>query len=172
MRLVKIFIATFYIYLAVLIVSCKPVTPAKSRSDSFTSKSPSKAPAKAEKLVGFAEKFLGTKYKSAGTTPAGFDCSGFCLYVFNEFGFELPRRSDEQAKMGKPIPINQAQRGDLIFFKGSDKSKSAVGHVGIVVSSPGERIKFIHSSTSKGIIYDYLDVKYFSERFVGVKRVF
>ncbi|MBY0427532.1 MAG: C40 family peptidase, partial [Cytophagales bacterium] len=100
------------------------------------------------------------------------DCSGFCLFVFKEFGIELPRKSDEQAKMGKQIPVSQAQKGDLIFFKGSDKNKPVVGHVGIIVSYPGERLKFIHSSTSKGIIYDYLDVKYFSERLVSVKRLF
>jgi len=167
MRLGKIFIASLQICLAIYLISCKSSPPYKSRNETSVTKNSSKA----EKIIGFAEKYLGVKYKAAGTTPAGFDCSGFCQYVFNKFDIELPRRSDEQAKLGKSIPVNQCQRGDLIFFRGSDKSKSAVGHVGIVVSSPGERVKFIHSSTSKGIIYDFLDVKYYSERFIGVKRL-
>ena len=169
MKTNKIFIATCQICLLIYLISCKPSLNT-SKSDASSTKT-KKSPLKAEKVIDYAEKFLGVKYKMAGTTPAGFDCSGYCQFVYNEFGISLPRTSDQQAKIGKTIPTNQAQKGDLIFFRGSDKSKPAVGHVGIVVSSPGERVKFIHASTSKGVIHDFLDVKYFSDRFVTIKRI-
>ena len=169
MKTSKIFIATCQICLFIYLTSCKsPQNTLKSDANSEKNK---KVSIKGDKVTTYAEKFLGSKYKMAGTTPAGFDCSGYCQFVYNEFGISLPRTSDEQAKIGKTVPTNQAQKGDLIFFRGSNKNKPAVGHVGIVVSSPGERVKFIHASTSKGVIHDYLDVKYFSERFVTIKRI-
>jgi cell wall-associated NlpC family hydrolase len=171
MRFPKIFITIGQICLMIYFTSCKPSISTKSRSEPTKANVSKRTAVNAERLVGFADKYLGAKYKMAGTTPSGFDCSGFSQYVFKEFGIDLPRTSDQQANIGKEIKTSQAQMGDLIFFRGSDKSKPNVGHVGIVVSEPGERIKFIHSSSSRGVIYDYLDVKYFADRFVSIKRV-
>ncbi|WP_421787300.1 C40 family peptidase [Gardnerella sp. DNF00753] len=69
-----------------------------------------------EALLNFATQFLGkVPYRSGGTTPAGWDCSGFVQYVFAAVGVSLPRTSGAQATVGTPIPsLDQAQPGDII----------------------------------------------------------
>lgn len=117
-----------------------------------------------------AEKYLGAPYKYAGTTSSGFDCSGFTGKVFSENNFELPRRSADQANTGDKISIEKAKPGDLIFFATSGGSK--VSHVGIVhdIGNDGE-VKFIHASTSKGVIISSLNEKYWNKAYLFARRV-
>lgn len=85
-------------------------------------------------IVKTAEQYLGTPYLWGGTTPAGFDCSGFVQYVFARRGVQLPRTSEEQAVVGQPVTtLADARPGDLLFFAGSDGTASAPGHVAIYV---------------------------------------
>ncbi|RJS58961.1 C40 family peptidase [Bacillus sp. PK3_68] len=71
---------------------------------------------KVEKVIEYAKKYMGVPYVWGGTTPKGFDCSGFTSYVFrNTAGIELPRISRDQQDVGKRIPTNQVQPGDLVF---------------------------------------------------------
>jgi cell wall-associated NlpC family hydrolase len=135
-----------------------------------TSEAISKSNAKS--LVKLAKQFVGTRYKAGGKTPSGFDCSGFAYFLFKRFDVYLPSSSSEMAKIGTKVKLKKARPGDLIFFKGENKNDRHAGHVGIVVSSPGNLIKFIHSSTSKGICYDYLETNpYFYNRYMFVKRL-
>ena len=123
-------------------------------------------------LVRTARQFVGTRYKPGGKTPAGFDCSGFAYFIFKRYGIYLPSSSSEIAHVGKRIELKKAKQGDLIFFKGENKKDKHAGHVGIVVSKPEEPVKFIHSSSSKGIRYDDLETNpYFKSRFMFVRRV-
>lgn len=117
-----------------------------------------------------AEKYLGTPYKFAGNSSSGFDCSGFTSKVFEENDFKLPRRSADQALTGEKIDINQVKPGDLLFFATAGGSR--VSHVGIVhdISSDGE-IKFIHASTSKGVIISSLNEKYWNQAYLHAQRV-
>lgn len=103
-----------------------------------------------KELIDFAKKYIGTNYKYGGTTPKGFDCSGFTLFVYNEFGIKLPHQSSAQATLGKKIPYEDAQKGDLLFF--TDKGR--INHVGIVVSHKTDELKMIHSSSKRGIVID------------------
>jgi probable lipoprotein NlpC len=110
-------------------------------------------------------KLYGTPYKSGGSTPDGFDCSGFTRYVFASVGIELPRSSKEQYKVGKAVAKSDLQPGDLVFFNTNGKS---VSHVGIYI---GDNM-FAHSSSSSGVIKTSLnDPYYWSKRYVGAKRV-
>ena len=69
-----------------------------------------------------AENYLGTPYKYAGNTKAGFDCSGLVCKVFDENKIQMPRRSSDQAKQGKLINVSEARPGDLLFFATADEA--------------------------------------------------
>lgn len=79
-------------------------------------------------VVGYAQSFIGSSYVYGGTTPAGFDCSGFVQYVYSKYGKSLPRTSQAQANAGTRISTSQARPGDLIITNGG-------GHVGIATGN-------------------------------------
>lgn len=81
--------------------------------------------------VSFAESLIGVPYVYGGTTPSGFDCSGFVQYVYSHFGVNLPRTTTQQENCGTQIPVNQAQPGDLYFWG----SKGSTYHVAICVGN-------------------------------------
>jgi cell wall-associated NlpC family hydrolase len=124
-----------------------------------------------KQLTKYANKFRGVPYVWGGTEPNGFDCSGFVRYVFARFDMPLTQNSRQLSEIGYDVDTQQAYIGDLIFFSISRREDAPVGHVGIVVSNNDNGIRFIHASTSRGVTYDYLSDSYFTERFVGVKRV-
>lgn len=117
-----------------------------------------------------AEKYIGAPYKFGGNTSSGFDCSGFTVKVFEENDFSLPRRSSDQADAGQKIDIKEVKPGDLLFFATAGGSR--VSHVGIVhdIGADGE-VKFIHASTSKGVIISSLNEKYWNKAYLHAQRV-
>lgn len=117
-----------------------------------------------------AERYIGTPYKFGGNTSSGFDCSGFTVKVFEENDFSLPRRSTDQADAGKKIDIKEVKPGDLLFFATAGGSR--VSHVGIVhdIGADGE-VKFIHASTSKGVMISSLNEKYWNKAYLHAQRV-
>ncbi|MGC4128334.1 MAG: C40 family peptidase [Bergeyella sp.] len=169
---------------ALVVVSCgtsKPVTtskkytPAKSAGSKTVSRDleseyAGKIGAPIKNLLKDAEKYLGSPYKYGGNTSSGFDCSGFTAKVFEENDYRLPRRSSDQAEVGEKVAIQKVRPGDLLFFATSGGVK--VSHVGIVhdISSNGE-IKFIHASTSKGVIISSLSENYWNKTFLHAQRV-
>lgn len=99
-------------------------------------------------IVSYAKTFVGGKYVYGGTTPKGFDCSGFTQYVFKHFGYSLSRTSSAQGSNGKAIGTSSLELGDLLCFSKSSVSTS-INHVGIYIGSG----KFVHAAnTQKGII--------------------
>ena len=90
-----------------------------------------------------AQKHLGAPYRWAGTTPQGFDCSGFLQTVFNEYEIGLPRRSRDQAVVGTRVAVAALQPGDLLFFA------FRKGHVDHAALYLGEG-RIIHASASAG----------------------
>lgn len=126
---------------------------------------------KADFLIAKASENLGARYRSGATGNGGFDCSGLMCATFKNIEMTLPRSSHEMAAgAGSRIDRSQAQKGDLIFF--ATMGKGRVSHVGMVteVSENGE-IKFIHSSTSAGVIISSVNEPYYARRFVQVNRV-
>lgn len=123
-------------------------------------------------MIKYAKSFLGTPYKYSGTTPSGFDCSGFINYVMGDFGFELTRTSYGLAELGETVRLSDIQPGDLLFFKGRNVNSSSVGHVAMVVEVIGSQIKMIHSSTSRGVVVENFNASsYYVPRFIKAKRL-
>lgn len=166
-----------------LIVSCgssKSVVTKKNTSNKTIAKSENirkldskfdgKVPKSINSILKEAEKYIGTPYKFGGNTSSGFDCSGFTVKVFEENNFNLPRRSSDQAEAGEKIDITEVKPGDLLFFATAGGSR--VSHVGIVhdINADGE-VKFIHASTSKGVIISSLNEKYWNKAYLHAQRV-
>jgi len=119
-------------------------------------------------IIDHASKYLGTPYRSGGTKPGGFDCSGFVRYVFAEYGYELEHSSRALSVKGETIKKEDAKPGDLVFFAAGGR----VHHVAIVYSNFGNDLKIIHSSNSKGVCIDSVNSSaYWSSRLYCIKRV-
>lgn len=112
-----------------------------------------------------ASSLVGIRYAYGGTTTAGFDCSGYVNYVFNQHGIKLSRTSSGMYASGTKVDKSDLIEGDLVFFNTTGKG---VSHVGIFVGDG----KFAHASTSKGVRIDELnDPHYWGKRYVGAKRI-
>jgi cell wall-associated NlpC family hydrolase len=128
----------------------------------------------ADSLVEYACSFLGTPYVWAGCSPGGFDCSGFVSYVFKKFGYTISRSSQGLNNCGREIDIQDACKGDIILFTGTNPNDKSVGHVGIIISQPGEPIKFIHASSSEkhpGVVVTTYHISNYPKRYIGIRRV-
>ncbi|MBQ0116279.1 MAG: C40 family peptidase [Flavobacterium sp.] len=125
---------------------------------------------KSDDIISNAKTYLGVKYRSGGTSRQGMDCSGLVSTVFNEFDFELPRSSRDMASIGVKIEDDQVMRGDLVFFK--TNGRSVINHVGIVVEVTEDEIKFIHSSTSRGVIISSNKEPYYNKSYAQANRIF
>lgn len=121
--------------------------------------------AERRRILMAAEGWLGTPYRYGGSSRGGTDCSGFVRSVFQEVGVLLPRTSGEQANAGSRVTTAMVQPGDLLFF---NTTGSGVSHVGIAL---GDR-KFIHASTSRGVIVSSLEETYYRNRFLFARKVF
>lgn len=110
-------------------------------------------------VVAEAKKLVGTPYKWGGTTPAGFDCSGFIYYVFNKAGIDISRTS-AAGYYNQATKISSPQIGDLVFF--SNTYKPGISHMGIFVGNNS----FVHASSS-GVQLTSLSNPYWSKYFTG-----
>ena len=120
----------------------------------------------ADELIASAMGFLGVAYRFGGTSPTGFDCSGFMQYIFRKtFAVNLPRTSAEQATVGVFVNRNELQPGDMVFFR---TSGNRISHVGMYVGND----RFIHAPrTGKNIEITSLSHKYWNSRYATARRV-
>lgn len=110
-------------------------------------------------LYNFIDKWLGVKYKYGGTTQEGVDCSGFANILYKEvYKTVLPRTSQDIAKQLKSTSKNNLSEGDILVFDIDGKKSS---HIGIYLTNN----KFVHSSTSKGVIISSLELPYYQKSF-------
>jgi len=121
-----------------------------------------------EALLKYAKYFKGGKYVWGGTTPEGFDCSGYVQFLYKKHNINLPRTAWSQSKKGVSVDKNSLKKGDLLFFLTDKKRGIPVTHVGIYIGN-GE---FIHAaSKKKGIIISPIYSGYYASKFVSAKRV-
>ena len=111
-------------------------------------------------VVGIAMRYLGVPYVWGGSTPRGFDCSGFVSYVFAQIGVSLPHSSYSQFGMGTAVSISQLQPGDLVFFTGAS-------HVGIYIGGG----QFIHAPHTGDVVKISSLSGYYSSNFAGGRRI-
>lgn len=123
---------------------------------------------KNEKLYTTIDEWMGVPYRYGGKSKSGIDCSNFTCHVLREV-FSYPSNfyfpSSKLAEQGEIINLKQAREGDLVFF--SINSNSKISHVGIFLANK----KFVHASTSKGVIINSLDEEYYKKRFAFIKRI-
>jgi cell wall-associated NlpC family hydrolase len=118
-------------------------------------------PARYGGVVGIAMQYLGVPYQWGGASPAGFDCSGFTMYVYAQVGVSLPHHAAAIYNYGIPVPRDQLETGDLVFFNG-------LGHMGIYIGNG----YFIHAPHTGDVvkissIYD----SWYASTWVGAKRL-
>ena len=116
-------------------------------------------------IVDAAKKYMGVPYVWAGTSPSGFDCSGFVYYVYKECGYSINRTAASIYENGVFVEKSDLKVGDAICFA---SSANYIGHVGIYIGG-GE---FIHASSSGGqVTINRLDENYYTRNYVGARRI-
>ncbi|MBI3997801.1 MAG: LysM peptidoglycan-binding domain-containing protein [Armatimonadetes bacterium] len=125
---------------------------------------PSRGPKWASTIVALSTRYLGVRYRWGGTTPKGFDCSGFLNFVFERTGVELPRTTYVMFESGTPVPRDQLQVGDIVFFQTLQPGPS---HAGVYLGDG----RFIHSSSGFGrVTITPMDHRYYAPRYLGARR--
>lgn len=135
-------------------------------SEPVTSGLPVKVSGRAmERMFTSARERIGTEYRWGGTSPDGFDCSGFVQYLYGDsFQLLMPRTSADMASLGKVIPMRKLRPGDLVFFSNGGRS---IDHVGIYMGDD----RFVHASSSSGVRIDRLDSGYYNKRYACGARI-
>lgn len=119
-----------------------------------------------QRIVDTAKQYLGVPYVWAGTSPAGFDCSGFVHYVYKECGYTINRTAANIYLNGTAVDKNDLVPGDVICFTTS--SSSYIGHVGIYIGDG----QFIHASSGSGkVIITDLSLQYYITHYYGARRI-
>ncbi len=125
------------------------------------------ASANGNAIAQYALQFVGYPYVYGGSSPSGFDCSGFVRYVCSQKGYSVKRTASAQMDNGTPVSYSQLQSGDLVFFNNGNSSKRAT-HVGIYIGNG----QFVHASTSTtGVIISDMNSAYYTTGFVGARRL-
>ena len=123
--------------------------------------------ASASDIVSVAQQYLGVPYVYGGSSPSGFDCSGFTMYVFAQVGISLPHGATSQLSYGTEVSRSNLQPGDLVFFQDYG---AVASHVGIYIGGD----QFIHASSSSGnsrcVTTSSLSESYYASHYLTARR--
>ena len=145
-------------------------TPAETPAET-PSETPAEAPVaptvSSSEIVSIAQQYLGTPYVYGGSSPSGFDCSGFTMYVFAQVGIKLPHGATSQLSYGTEVSRSGLQPGDLVFFQDYG---AVASHVGIYIGGD----QFIHASSSSGnsrcVTISSLTETYYANHYLTARR--
>ena len=160
-------IKSFFLFLATILIIVSFAISLTGCS-TFVSKRKNHNPELGNRIVKIAAQYKGTPYKWSGTTPDGFDCSGFTSYVYKKAGMTIPRTTSLQYGSGQSVNRSDLQKGDLVFFM----QWPVIGfilppnHVGIYIGNN----QFIHAPSSGGSVrYDSLNNSYWKSHYKGAR---
>ena len=145
-------------------VNCNPKS---SESKYLKGYSPKTALELKSELMAVAKKYIGVKYVWGGTTPKGFDCSGYTSYVFDKVGIDINRTVLYQLSDGVIVSREDLQPGDLIIFSNTTGSGHFASHVGIYLGND----QVIHCGSSKGVVIVNLSDSYYSKHYECARRI-
>lgn len=155
----------------ILHLKTTPSAPMPSRSSSPANQSATKTidsdnrkeiTGPSNNIITYAKRFIGTPYVWGGTTPNGFDCSGFLMYVYKKQGVNIPRTVSDIWIFG--TSVDRPQVGDLVFFETYKKGPS---HAGIYLGNQ----QFLHAGSSSGVTISDMNMNYWKSRYLGAKRI-
>lgn len=153
------YLSVFFIIIILFILSCTSPGNIRTRHLLFYDD-------RRDEIIETAKKYIGVKYEEKGSSPDGFDCSGFTLYIYKKNGFIIPRKASSQYKSGKRINLKSAKPGDLVFF---NVKGNYISHVGIYAGN----YEFIHSpSLGKSVSYASINNPYWKKRYIGAITYF
>ena len=120
-------------------------------------------------VANLACEFIGARYVYGGASPSGFDCSGFTLYIYKQFGFSLPHSATSQLAYGEEVAKEDLKPGDLVFFRDTSITRKAASHVGVYIGDG----QFVHASSSRTgyVKVNNLTDSYFRNIYVGARRL-
>lgn len=117
-----------------------------------------------ENIINEGYKYIGIPYAWGGTSPSGFDCSGFVYFLYENQGIGIPRTVETLWDWNNSISVDEPKRGDIVYF---ETYKAGPSHMGIYLGN-GE---FIHASSSVGVTVSKMDNPYYKQRYLGVKHI-
>ena len=146
-----------------------PETPEEAPADT-PAETPADNPAatvSGSEIVSLAQQYLGVPYVYGGSSPSGFDCSGFTMYIFAQVGIKLPHGATSQLSYGASVSRSELQPGDLVFFQDYG---AVASHVGIYIGGD----QFIHASSSSGnsrcVTISSLTESYYANHYYTARR--
>ncbi len=126
---------------------------------------PDNSAAPGAEVADFAEQYVGSPYRWGGTSPAGFDCTGFVLYVYSQFGVALPHNEAGQLASGPSVSPDDLQPGDVLVF--ANTYRAGLSHTGIYIGDG----QFVHAADERhGVVVSALWDSYWGPRLVGASR--
>ena len=133
--------------------------------DSYSSgSSSSSSTSLGQQIAAFGMQYVGYPYVYGGTSPSGFDCSGFVQYIYRQFGYSINRTATAQLANGYYVSYDSLMPGDLVFFG----SGSSASHVGMYIGG-GE---FVHAANSRsGVKISSLSESWYAARYIGARRI-
>lgn len=150
----------------VLVGTKAPSSSKKSASGSSAARTAAAmSAAQSGNLISVAESMVGARYRTGGTSAAGFDCSGFTQYVYGKLGISLDHSAAGQSQTGAAVSKGDLEAGDLVFFD-TNGGKRGVNHVGIYIGGG----QFV-AANSGGVQVASMDAAYWSRTYMSARRV-
>jgi cell wall-associated NlpC family hydrolase len=144
-----------------VVISIAGCASAGSKSGSESTRLPADLTPAQSRIVTTALKYVGAPYARGGSSPAGFDCSGFVMFVYRRHGIALPHSAEAQYRMGTAVRRDRLEPGDIVFF-------DRLGHSGIYI---GEA-RFVHATKPGDVVkVSRIDERWYRNRWVGARRV-